>query len=933
MRKLFLFLFFLAGIVSFSVQAKEILNINESWKFIKSNPSGAEQTGFDDSSWTSVTLPYTWNALDGQDGGGDYYRGVGWYRRQIDIPAGYANKIVYLKIGASNITTTVYVNGTLCGVHNGGYAAFMYDISDKLNFGQTNTIAIKVDNSASIVCPPLSADFTFFGGITRNVELLVAEPVHINPNEYVQNSSFVPSGLYVASSGVKVKQSNVSATSADITIITELRNGSNLSANVAVEAAIKDMQGNTVKALSDAKMISGNASTESTLAYTMSNPHLWDGLNDPYLYRVEVNVKVDGTLVDSSVQPLGLRFFSVDPNTGFSLNGKPYPLRGMCFHEDKKDKGHAVSDADRKEAIDMLAETGVNYFRIAHYQHGDFTYNYLDTLGIICWTEIPLVNSVGSTTQNETLKANAVSQMYELIHQQYNHPSVVFWGLSNEVNYQPGINPTPTIQLLNDLVKSEDTYRFTTLAAMYSEKENNWIPDVYANNRYDGWYYGNVADFGTTMDDLHARYPLAKIGVSEYGVGANINQHENYPAVKPPEGGQYHPEEFQTLFHEQYLKMINARPYLWGTSLWAGFDFASDGRNEGSQPGVNDKGLITFDHSIKKDAFYWYKANWNQKDKFVYITSRRYSPRKKNPITIHIYSNCESVSINVNGTVYDAKTSTDHIFDWSNIVLQEGENKIEATGISGGIEYKDNVTWIYEEPGTMVIPPGEIQINFEKTATVTPAGYLKDDGSIFGNRNGYNYGWNENNTGNNRERNIAADKRFDTFVQMQTSGKKYTWSIDLPNGWYSVTIACGDPSYTDSFHQMAANKVQVISFQPTADDLFGVGTNLTEVTNGKLLVEPQGSNGKINFIHITHVVDNANKIVPPDKISSYFKNGNLYIEIEPTKLYNVRLYDITGKIVFAKEIELGNKIINLPNLSQGIYLLKLNNTVVKLYNC
>ena len=549
MKKIILSLLFLAGMLSFS-QAKEVVNINEGWNFIKSDPVGAELIDFNDSWWSPVVLPHTWNALDGQDGGNDYYRGVGWYRKQIDIPAVYSGKFVYLKIGAANITTTVYVNEKLCGVHNGGYAAFMYDITDKLDVGQLNTIAIKVDNSKGIACPPLSGDFTFFGGITRNVELLVANPVHINPNELIQNTAFVPLGLNVASSGVQVKQSNVSATSADITIITQLRNGYDIPSNVVVEAVIKDMNGNVVKELSDTKTIPENQTAVSTITYTMPNPHLWDGLNDPYLYRVEINVKVGGTLVDSSVQPLGIRFFNVDANTGFHLNGKSYPLRGICFHEEQKDKGRAVSDADRKRDIDMLAETGTNYFRIAHYQHGDFTYNYLDTLGIICWAEIPLVNSVGSASENEMVKANAVSQMYELIRQLYNNPSVVFWGLSNEVNYQPGVNPLPTIQLLNNLVKSEDDYRLTTLAAMYSERDNNWIPDVYANNRYDGWYYNTIAQFGTTFDELHAKYPLIKIGVSEYGVGANISQHENHPAAKPSEGGHYHPEEYQNLFHE-----------------------------------------------------------------------------------------------------------------------------------------------------------------------------------------------------------------------------------------------------------------------------------------------------------------------------------------------------------------------------------------------
>ena len=693
MKKLILSLCLFAGVFAY-LQAKEVINLNADWKFVRANPPGAEQTVINESLWEAVSLPHSWNALDGQDGGGDYYRGIGWYRKQVNIPADYANKTIYLKIGAANIRTFVFVNGKLCGVHNGGYAAFMYDITGKLNFGQKNTIAIKVDNSNGIACPPLSADFTFFGGITRNVELLVANPVHINPNEFIKNDAFVPSGLNVASSGVQVKQANVSAKSADLTVVAKLRNAADKPANVTVEVAIKDMKGNIVKMLSDKKVISANQTAESAIAYTMKKPHLWDGLNDPYLYRVEINVKADGMLVDSSVQPLGIRFFSVDTNSGFYLNGKSYPLRGICFHEEQKNKGRAVSDADRKKDVDLLAETGANFFRLAHYQHGDFTYRYLDTLGIICWAEIPLVNTVGTNEQNAEMRANSVSQMYELIRQLYNNPSVIFWGLANEINYKPGIPPLPMIKLMNDLVKSEDTYRLTTFAAMYAEKETSFVSDVYGNNRYDGWYYGTIEQLGPTYDMLHAKYPNAKIGISEYGVGANIYQHENHPAAKPAEGGHYHPEEYQNLFHEGFLKQINARPFIWGTSLWAGFDFASDIRDEGNQPGINDKGLITFDRSVKKDAFYWYKANWNKKDKFVYITSRRFTPRTEATVSVRIYSNCESVSIKVNGKVYAAQTSTDHIFNWENIPLKEGKNLIEATGISDGREYKDNIVWV-----------------------------------------------------------------------------------------------------------------------------------------------------------------------------------------------------------------------------------------------
>jgi beta-galactosidase len=689
--KFFFFSFFLLFIMSIS--AKESIIINDSWKFYKSDQPGFFQMDFNDISWENILLPHTWNALDGQDGGSNYYRGIGCYRKHITISRNYEGKVIYLKFGAANSAATVYLNGQLLGTHTGGYSAFMFDITDKVLFGRENVIAVQVDNSSSVLCPPLSADFTFYGGLTRNVELIVANPVHINPNEYISND-LTMGGIWVAQPGVIIKQANVSENSADFTVFTKLRNTTKKATSVKVEITLRDASGQTIKTFSGVKKISAKDTSTSEISVKIAHPHLWDGINDPYLYKVEVVLKVNDQIVDNSIQPLGFRYFNVDPDNGFILNGKPYPLRGICLHEGKKDKGRAVSDADRKEAIDMLRETGCNYLRLSHYQHGDFTYQYLDSLGIICWAEIPNINSVGNTLdENRIYRKNAVSQMYELLRQQYNHPCIVFWGLSNEIYFKASIDPLETILQLNKVVKSEDNYRLTTLAAMYPEKPANWIPDIYSNNRYDGWYYNEIEDFGEVLDSLHAKYPQRKIGVSEYGAGANVNHHE-YPPIKPKADGQFHPEEYQSLFHEEYLKMINVRPYIWSSSMWIGFDFACDNRDEGEQPGINDKGLITFDRKVKKDAFYWYKANWNKKEPFVYITSRRFVSRASTSVTVKIYSNCPSVSLRVNGTDCGTKSSADHIFIWENLGMKEGENIVEASGWVDGKEFKDDVTWV-----------------------------------------------------------------------------------------------------------------------------------------------------------------------------------------------------------------------------------------------
>ena len=917
--------------ITINMIAKESTNLNSGWKFTTNTVQSAEQIAFDDATWNAVSVPHTWNALDGQDGGNNYYRGIGWYRKHVVVPTDFAGKIVYLKIGAANTSASVYVNGQLIGTHTGGYSAFMYDVTNAVTLGQDNLIAVKVDNSATIICPPLSADFTFFGGITRDVEFVTANPVHINPNEYISNT-LTMEGINIAQPGIIIKQSNVSESSASLRILTKLRNSGTSSANTTVEVLLKDAAGAIVQTLTDTKTLNANDTLTSTISASVTNPHLWNGVIDPYLYKVVVNLKVNGVTTDSSVQPLGLRYFSVDPNNGFFLNGKSYPLRGICMHEEKKDKGHAVTDADRREAIDLLKETGMNYFRLSHYQHGDFTYNYLDSLGIICWAEIPDVNSVGATVEdNKVYRKNAASMMYELVRQQYNHPSVVFWGLSNEIEYQAGVDPVGTVTQLNIIVKSEDNYRLTTLAAMYTEKPSNWVPDVYSNNRYDGWYYGAIPDFGTTMDGLHTKYPTKKIGASEYGVGANVTQHE-LPAQLHA-SGQFHPEEYQNLFHEQYIAMINARPYLWSTSVWAGFDFSSDGRNEGAQPGLNDKGLITFDRSVKKDAFYLYKANWNAKDPFVYITSRRFKERTSTTNQVKVYSNCASVALKLNGTLVGSKTATDHIFLWDNVVMLLGTNQIIATSTNNGVEKNDTVVWNCSNttpaPTYPDVPAGQIQINFQKVSTTaTPVGYLKDDGSIYGDRgNGYSYGWNVSLTANNRERMVATDKRFDTFMQMQTTANS-SWSIALPNQWYKVSIATGDPNYTDSYNKIEANGVTIVDYIPTTANKFGAGTAYTKVIAGTLLVKPAASatNAKIDFIHITPVSDAEATAVEPvlkKKMTAFIQNGVLNIDNQLSENQLVDLYNTSGQHLISKSHLPSITKISVETYPAGIYLLQI----------
>jgi beta-galactosidase len=361
----------------------------------------------------------------------------------------------------------------------------------------------------------------------------------------------------------------------------------------------------------------------------------------------------------------------------------------VAYHEDRRNKGRALSIEDRKQDMDILTELGCTFIRLSHYQHDQFLYRYCDEHGIIVWTEIPVVNNIDTTSV--LYAENAKQQLTELIRQNYNHPSVCFWGVFNEIDYKPGPNPAPLIHELNALAHQLDPTRLTTAAAMFDDRPQHWMPDVISWNKYFGWYVGKIDDFGPWLDAMHRKHPDSKIGVSEYGVGANTQDHSMNPR-QPNPGGPYHPEEYQNLYHETHWREIVRHPFLYATAVWVAFDFSSDGRNEGKNPGVNDKGLVTQDRKIKKDAYYFYKANWSN-DPVLYISSRRFTQRTDANCEVKVYSNCESVELLINGKKYPTIASGDHIFRCADVMLQPGANTILATGRMNGRTLTDSCTW------------------------------------------------------------------------------------------------------------------------------------------------------------------------------------------------------------------------------------------------
>jgi beta-galactosidase len=659
--------------------ARSDINLDANWRFIQQDVSGAQATNFNDSSWTNVNLPHTWDIPDGQDGPGTaYYRGIGWYRTHCTVDGSDTNREFFLKFDGAFLVADVYVNGNFLGEHQGGFAAFVFDVTPNINVGADNVIAVKVNNAANTNIPPLDADFTFWGGIYRDVHLLVTGPAQISPLDY-------------ASPGVYLKPTNVSSNSANLQITTVVSNAGPVAMTLTVRAIVTDAATNIVTTLTNVVTLPA-ASVSNVVASTLiANPHLWNGLSDPYLYQTFIELYSGTNLVDLVSQPLGFRWFSVDPTNGFFLNGRPYDLHGVAMHQDWLNCGWALTNAQRDTNFIFIKELGATAMRLCHYEHDDYTYQLADRNGIILWSEIPLIDRI---TESAAFYNNAKQQLRELIRQRDNHPSVICWGVFNEITLESGPTPTNLVNQLVQIEAQEDSTRPSTAATLAGNGDaTSWMPQHIAFNEYYGWYESPLNGIAAWADNMHASHPTNGIGITEYGAGASIYQHSEDPVAWPTTtGGLFHPEEWQNLVHETNWALMKARPFLWIKTAWNGFDFASDGRDEGDTPGRNDKGLVTYDRQIRKDAFYFYKANWTT-NPMVYITGHTFTNRLTNVITAKVYANCDSVELFLNGTSQGPRTSTNFVFTWP-IALAGGSNLVQAVGTKGGIQVTDSLVWI-----------------------------------------------------------------------------------------------------------------------------------------------------------------------------------------------------------------------------------------------
>ncbi|WP_296133734.1 glycoside hydrolase family 2 TIM barrel-domain containing protein [uncultured Eubacterium sp.] len=595
---------------------RNIKNINENWVFVKENEK------------STVNLPHTWNGIDGQDGGNDYYRGKCTYIKEIakvDMPQG---EEIYLQLDGVNSSAFVYFNSKLVCTHHGGYSSFRVKLE---NIKDNNEIKIEADNSPNDFVYPQQADFTFYGGIYRDVTLIGVGKNHFDLD-------------YYGAPGIQITPI-VNGDKADVNVKTYITGGGEVRVTV-----------------------NGETKTGTQVDFIVDNPHLWNGVADPYLYNAVAELIVDGEVVDRVESCFGIRSFKVDPQKGFILNGKPYPLRGVSRHQDRPGIGNALLPEHHREDIELICEMGANTIRLAHYQHAQYFYDLCDEKGLVVWAEIPYISS-----HLEKGVENTKTQMTELIAQNYNHPCIVTWGLSNEITMS-GASPAvvENHKMLNDLVHSMDKTRPTTEAVVTMcsmDNEYVHISDIVSYNHYFGWYGGNVNMYGPWFDKFHEKYPDKAIGISEYGCEA-LNWHATDIAQ-----GDY-TEEYQAYYHEELIKQIAVRPYLWATHVWNMFDFAADARAEGGENGMNHKGLITFDRKYKKDSFYAYQA-WLSDKPMLHICSKRYIDRVEDKVKIKVYSNQDEVELFANGESVGVQKKGEFPF-FTFEVKNEGETVLTA---------------------------------------------------------------------------------------------------------------------------------------------------------------------------------------------------------------------------------------------------------------
>lgn len=816
----------IAGASSFTVP-RQVVNLDDGWRFrLGGAADDATNVDFDDSSWETVQLPHSWNRLgnyaQARAEGSDVRQGSGWYRLRLDrllLPRGKRAVLQFDGVGA---IADLWVNGHHIGAHKGAFSRFRFDITEHLKSGQANLVVVRADNSKPepgsrtehII--PLGGDFFIHGGLYRGVSLIQVDEASIDLMDH-------------GGPGIYLSTSKITAASADVAVLTRLRNSGRKPRNLSVVTRISDADGREVAATTapaSIRLAAGQA-TELTMFLTIANPRLWQGRSDPYLYSVTVELRDGKRVIDSVTEPLGVRSFAWDAENGFILNGKPMQLRGASRHQDWQGKGWALKPEDHATDMAIMAEMGVNTVRHAHYQHAQEWSDLADRNGMVVKAELPFVHQ---SAFNESLPApelatNARAQLIELIRQNYNHPSIMLWSVGNEIDIgaaimalQKGGKGAPAksrdmLAELNLLAKKEDPSRPTIYAdcceatpsplARPGAQVLNDITDVIGLNRYFGWYYGKPDDLTSALPALHARFPGRAITVTEYGAGGAFSQHSDNPLGGPINAnGRPHPEEFQAWVHETNWKALSQTNFLAASWIWNMFDFASTAREEGEAYDLNDKGLVSYDRKSRKDAFYFYKAQWSD-EPVLHLTGRRYVDRAYPVVDVRAYSNATSVSLTVNGQSVGSVACPDRICVWPGVRLRTGANDVVATAQRGGAALTDSLTWTAPDAGKgLLIRAGHL------TGMTTVAGLR------FGSDNFFAGGRASELRMAGRSKVTPSNVTGTTDPELYASYRQgsFGYRLPLPDGRWMVTL-----------HM----------FEPESDANKSAGRSITVLANGK----------------------------------------------------------------------------------------------------
>jgi beta-galactosidase len=848
---------------------RSVQDLSSGWRFrFGGDATGVTAEGYDDHAWERVTIPHTWNRI------GEYgltpspamnnRHGVGWYRLHLDLPAKDSGRHLFLQFDAVGNIADVWVNGVHVGQHKGAFSRFRFDVTQVLRPGKTNVIVVKADNSMPAVGSstanviPLAGDFFVNGGIYRKAALIATGSAQIDLLDY-------------GSPGVYVSTPSISEAEATVAVVAKLRNLASSARDLTLSTTLRDAARHVVASDSFPVTLAGKAAIDTRRQLSLARPHLWQGRDDPYLYTVTVELRDHAQIIDRVTQSFGVRKFHFDPDNGFFLNGRHLALHGAARHQDRLGKGWALSPEDHAQDMAIMADMGVNTVRGAHYQHAQEWYNAADTTGMVMWAEVPFVqeSSLTNAAPTKALIDNGINQLTELIRQNYNHPSIVIWSVGNETDIRPvQMNiKTPAqslvmLKALNAVAKREDPSRATAYAdccedAIPGSQILSNVTDVIGYNRYFGWYYGKPDELGPFLDKMHARYPKMAVGVSEYGAGGALTQHTDNPLGGPVNVfGRPHPEEYESWLHEQSWKALKTRHYLAGVWVWNMFDFPSDLREEGDSIYLNDKGLVSFDRKVKKDAFYFYKAQWS-KEPVLHITGRRYVDRAYPVTDVRAYSNADKASLTVNGIDKGEVSCVERICAWPEVALSPGKNQVQARATVGGTPLIDTVSWNAPDAANGV----RIQAGSLSGLTSANGQRFGSDNFFVGGEgktlNPFPHGSAETRPKVNTKEIIGAEESA-LFGAYREGAFQYR--VPIKNGRWTVTLYFAEPDVAKAdsrtFLVKSAGKVVLDHFNPSV----AAGGPLKAVTrqfpvrvdNGKLILDfiPEGGPAIVSAIVI-----------------------------------------------------------------------------------